>query len=184
MISARSQKHKGFSLLLAVLMGSLILSVGLGIFNLTFKESIISASGRESQYALYAADSGIECALYYDVGKNTGSGATEPNFAPYSILTSQKLAAMPYGGPLVCNGVTVTLDPAWPGEQTSTTMSTTTFKYNLPADTYSQPCVSVSVSKAKRPTDTATTTFIQARGYNTCDTSNPRRVERGLFIRY
>src|SRR4051812_23803804 len=73
---SQSQQKKGFSLLLAVLLGSLLISVGLGIFNLTFKESIISASGRESEYALYAADSGIDCALYYDI--QAGSDADRP----------------------------------------------------------------------------------------------------------
>ena len=27
-------------------------------------------------------------------------------------------------------------------------------------------------------------TYIKSRGYNTCDTSNPRRVERGIGVTY
>ncbi len=60
-------KKKGVTLLLAVLVSSLLLSIGLAIFNITIKELLISGSGRESQFAFYAADTGAECALYWDV---------------------------------------------------------------------------------------------------------------------
>ncbi len=57
---------RGFTLLLASLIASLLLSVGLSMFTIAQKEIILSSLGRDSQYAFYAADSGAECALYWD----------------------------------------------------------------------------------------------------------------------
>ena len=66
MTFGKNNNQKGFALLFAVLMSSLLLTVGLSIFSIALKELSISTSGRQSQYAFYAADSGRECALYWD----------------------------------------------------------------------------------------------------------------------
>ncbi|HEC32849.1 MAG TPA: hypothetical protein ENI63_01150 [Candidatus Kaiserbacteria bacterium] len=60
------KKERGFTLLLAVLVSGVLLAIGLAIFNITIKELLLSSSGRDSQFAFYAADSGTECALYWD----------------------------------------------------------------------------------------------------------------------
>lgn len=57
---------KGITLLIAVLTAGVLLSISLAIFNIAIKELVISSTGRESQVAFYAADSGVECALYWD----------------------------------------------------------------------------------------------------------------------
>jgi hypothetical protein len=58
--------NKGITLLIAVLIAGLLLSVSLSIFNIAMKELIISSSGRDSHISFYAADAGAECALYWD----------------------------------------------------------------------------------------------------------------------
>lgn len=58
--------RRGITLLIAVLTASLMLSISLSIFNIALKELVISSSGKDSHTAFYAADSGIECALYWD----------------------------------------------------------------------------------------------------------------------
>lgn len=58
--------NRGFTLLVAVLVSGVLLSIALAIFNITVKELLLSSSGRDSQFAFYAADSGAECALYWD----------------------------------------------------------------------------------------------------------------------
>lgn len=72
--SVKSKKLKvnccasgGFTLLFAALAGSLLFSVGIAIANLAIRELALSSAGRESQFAFYAADSGAECALYWDI---------------------------------------------------------------------------------------------------------------------
>lgn len=57
---------RGFTLFYAVLITSLLLSLGLAVFNITLKELILSSDARESQNALYAADAALECSLYWD----------------------------------------------------------------------------------------------------------------------
>jgi Tfp pilus assembly protein PilX len=58
---------KGFALLFAVLVSSLLLTIGLSIFNIALKELAISTASRQSIYAFYAADSGREYVLYRDI---------------------------------------------------------------------------------------------------------------------
>lgn len=56
----------GFTLLFAVFTASLLLAISLSILNISLKESQLTGIARESQFAFYAADAGIECALYWD----------------------------------------------------------------------------------------------------------------------
>ena len=57
----------GFTLLLSLLVISVVLSVGLGVFDIVTKELKLSSMGRESQIAFYAADAGIECFFYWEI---------------------------------------------------------------------------------------------------------------------
>lgn len=59
--------EKGFTLMLAALIASVTLALGTSIFALAQKELSLSSVGRDSQFAFYAADSGAECALYWDI---------------------------------------------------------------------------------------------------------------------
>lgn len=65
----------GFTLLYSVLVTSLLLSIGLAIFNISIKEVILSSGARDSQFAFYAADAGLECAFYWDIKGNFATTA-------------------------------------------------------------------------------------------------------------
>jgi Tfp pilus assembly protein PilX len=67
---------KGFTLLLALIVSSVVLAVGLGIYSVIIREIELSGLGRESQLAFYAADSGVECVLYWDLKKKAISTTT------------------------------------------------------------------------------------------------------------
>ncbi len=56
----------GFTLFYAVLMASLLLAIALAVLNISFKEFTLSSGARDSNVAFYAADSALECALYWD----------------------------------------------------------------------------------------------------------------------
>lgn len=60
-------KTRGFTILLAALVSSLVLSLGLSIVVIVRKSITLSSIGRDSQLSFYSADSGAECALYWDV---------------------------------------------------------------------------------------------------------------------
>ncbi|MBI2046286.1 MAG: hypothetical protein HYT28_02610 [Parcubacteria group bacterium] len=75
-IKLPSTNNNGFVLLYAVLVASIVLSIGIGLHAITLKELIISSSVRDSQLAFYAADAGTECALYWDIQGKAFSTST------------------------------------------------------------------------------------------------------------
>ncbi len=87
--SQKLEAARGFTLFYAVLMSSLLLALGLAIFNITYKELILSAGARESAIAFYAADAGLECALFWD-RKHTS--LSSPAFGFYGDSLASGLA--------------------------------------------------------------------------------------------
>jgi Tfp pilus assembly protein PilX len=64
------KNNRGFALIIAIIFTSVILSLGLSIGSLGFKQMQLASSATQSQYAFYAADAGLECALYADQQQN------------------------------------------------------------------------------------------------------------------
>lgn len=62
----KNPRQRGFTLLLAALVSSVVLAVGAAIFSIAQKQLMLSSTGRDSQFAFYAADTIAECALYWD----------------------------------------------------------------------------------------------------------------------
>lgn len=91
----RFKSQKGFTLLLAALVASIVLALGTSIFGLVQKEIILSSLGRDSQYAFYAADTGAECALYWDV-RYRYFGVDEP---------TEHVPALRCDAQIICGGV-------------------------------------------------------------------------------
>ncbi len=71
-----SRSKRGFTLLLSLVVVSIVLSVGLGVFDIVFRELMFSGMSRESQKAFYAADTGAECAMYWDIKEGLISSTT------------------------------------------------------------------------------------------------------------
>ena len=150
-------KNNGFTLFIAlVVMGTLLL-IAAGIASLATRQALISAAGRESQHAFYAADTGIECALYWDVKNPTGISA-------FATSTSSNIT---------CDGTPATVGGG------GHIYATSIFSFVLTPDPY---CVTVRVTKIYLGSVLRTT--IESKGYNTCDLSNPRRVERAVRATY
>jgi len=60
-----SHNNRGVALLLAIMITTAALAIALGILNIIIGQLTISRDARESHVALYSADVGKECALYY-----------------------------------------------------------------------------------------------------------------------
>lgn len=166
---------KGFTIFFAMLVGSLALSVGIAIYDLTVRELDLSATATQSQYAIYAADTGAECALYWDfkctLGPCTTGGAGKSAFA-----TSTQ-SVTPLSG-VVCGGQDVAA--AWVAAgypQTNSSRATTTFTLTFSPQPY---CATVTVVKAGDPLQTT----ITSKGYNTCASGPTSRLERVLQVTY
>lgn len=149
--NSKKIKNKGFALLYSVLIASVLLAIGLAIFNITIKELLLSSLGRDSQFAFYAADTGAECALYWDFKGNAfATSSTSSIECAGNII--EGMGGGGYGVPSI-------------------------FTLDFSPEPY---CSIVSVIKYELPSRTV----IESRGYNTCDTSNPRRVERAIRATY
>ncbi len=111
------KNKKGFTLLVAIIVTSMLLIISFVVANIAYKQLVLANSNQESQYAFYNADSGIECAVYWDF-KN---GYTV--FDPLIATTSMR-----------CNGQAYNTG--------GTGNATTTFTINL-----TKGCAVVSVGK-------------------------------------
>lgn len=145
---------RGFTLLMSVLISSILLALGYEIYNLAIKEVALSSSGRESQFAFFAADTGIECALWADSKLDA--------FATSSDVED-----------LDCGTASSTLN-----RQTVGSNYITTFDVTTGAGTKTQ-CTSVVVTRQDPKK-----TIIEAFGHNTCSLTNPLRLERAIRVTY
>lgn len=172
---------RGFTVFFAVLVASLALAIGLAVYDLLLRELELSQTARESQYAIYAADTGVECALYwdfhYDNGTEVGSAfatSTESNPPTSNIrCNDQDVAA------------TAVAASTWPQTE-SATAATTTFEVYLVAGDTTSPCALVEVAKyAENPGDPPITKVV-SRGRNTsCSAvTSGLQIERALEVNY
>ncbi|OGZ41340.1 MAG: hypothetical protein A3C80_03355 [Candidatus Ryanbacteria bacterium RIFCSPHIGHO2_02_FULL_45_43] len=67
----RKGQKAGFTLLYSLIITSIILVINAGIFSIIIKETQFAGLGRESQFAYYAAESGAECAFYWDAKQSS-----------------------------------------------------------------------------------------------------------------
>lgn len=61
-----AHNSRGFALLIAVIFMSVMLTFGLALGSFAYKQQVLASGSVESQYAFYAADAALECALYAD----------------------------------------------------------------------------------------------------------------------
>ncbi|MDR3547760.1 MAG: hypothetical protein P4M11_05765 [Candidatus Pacebacteria bacterium] len=150
--------QRGFTLLVAVILTSVILSIGLALLDISLKQITLASSSRQSQYAFYNADSALECALYWD-SIDTFDYNTEPST-----------------GTLSCEGQSFN----YTASAGASGSRTTTFTIPCAGDSTSGDGSS-DVTITKQSTNA---THFYANGYNSCIAANPQRVERGEEAKY
>lgn len=191
----RSDKVRGFTLFVAVLVSSLVLAIGFSIGSIALKQLMISGSGGGSLVAFYAADSAIECATYWD-RKNAAGDLWDQS--PFGTSTPDTADFDPNGTGL-CGSEghlynwTKTCDNS-PTCDASSLAATTTFAIDFgdPLDEKYAACAYVAVGKSTDAVTGEESTNIIARGYNTnlitasgeCNLEKQRVVERGLLQSY
>ena len=167
---ANLHANRGFTLLIAALISSVVLSLGISIFEIAQKQVSLSSMGRDSQFAFYTADTGAECALFWDlrsdIHPNTFATSTASSPAP-NVSCNQTDAA-----------VTVTSAAA--------DSATSYFQFDLAGK-----CVQVSVQKCAAECDPVQypniRSIIHADGFNTtCATvsTNSRALQRSVELHY
>ena len=154
----KNKRNAGYALYTAIILTSVLILIAYITADISSKELVLSSSSADSHLAFYNADSGVECALYWDV-KNPS--ATPPG-------SSSGFDATTPDANITCNN---TSEPVTPGTDSSGD-PTRTFTIN-----FTTGCAVVTVTKNA---DLSTT--INSLGYNSCSGSN--RLERGITTTY
>lgn len=156
---------KGFTLLFASLVGSLLLAIGIATFNIVLRELDLSSVARESRAAFYAADSGWECAFYHD-RKN-----------PAVFATSTNSRSIPNPTTIQCRNGNI-------GVASTREAFSAVSTFRMPLD--GTACADVTITKDDNDNkDKISSTKIEARGKNDCTANpNPNRVERAIRVKY
>jgi hypothetical protein len=151
-----SKNQTGFAMLFTVLIVSLILSIAIGISNLSFKQTVLSSLAKDSQISFYEADTAIECGLYYDTALLSFPLGTNDT----TVLAN-----------ISCGNNTFSYD--------NTQSYTDYIVYKQVVSDATKPCSTLLFDKSTNPGKS----IVQGRGYNIC-TSSVRQVERALEVRY
>jgi hypothetical protein len=77
----------GFVILFTILISAIIFSMGLGIYSIAIRQTVLSSTAREATQAFYSADAGIECALLAESTQQITSAA---NNAPGSVTCNNQ----------------------------------------------------------------------------------------------
>lgn len=192
-ILQKNNKQKGFTLLFAVLISTLVLSISATVTSIALRQTIISTTGRESQYAFYAANTAMECAFYWDV-----IGHKDTNQSDKVVFPAPGQTRVSDGTDINCAGGNITNGDGFDynnQEWNTNTSGQTTFyidvhdAFNIKDDSRTSKfnhhyCAQATVKKQINSSTGIITTTIEAKGYNTCDPNNSRRVERGLIQVY
>lgn len=163
--------RSGFVILFAVVISSIILSITLGVANIALKEIKFSTSAKETNYSFFAADTGIECALFNDKPPSAFPLPGLPTDIACASGTPTFVSSDPGGDPTGINGGTYTLFVVGLG---NTNVN----------------CAKVTVLKTKSGSDILTTVI--SKGYNTggenasscANPPNPSRIEREIKVTY
>lgn len=161
-ILLKTQRQKGYAILFAVILVSIISLISFGLSNTIYKQVMLSSGARDSQLAFYESDMAMDCALYIDNQTNdlTNGQASftcgiDKNEKPYTLNIG-----------------------------TATIQNQTV--YNLKPDTLIansiDPCFRINITKDNSANKTAT--IILANGYNICNENNNRTVERTIEVKY
>lgn len=150
------KQNKGFVALFTVLIAAVVLSMAVGIASIALKQIVLSASATDANKSFYAADTGIECALYHDIKGLPGS-SFDPGVTNFQID---------------CSGMNIFV-----GQPTLGTFLEFPVEVGLNGDS----CAYVTVDKASEPG----MTHVTSRGVNVgCGDTSPRLVERVIFVTY
>lgn len=151
---AKLQRSGGFVILFVVVVSSIILAVTLAVANISLKEIKFGTSAKDTNDALFAADTGAECALINDKS------------------TSNSFVQTGGSGTVSCLGQTIPLNGAYPS-----------WNFILSGlGSGGLGCAKVSVDKTVSPTAVISKGY--NIGDASCVSSSTNRVERQLELSY
>lgn len=155
----RKSSSSGFVILFAVTISSILLSIALGVSNITLKEVKFGTSARDTNNAFFAADTAIECALFND---------------------KPPTSSFPIAGP--ATGITCGSNTFTPAFSSNSGVGLYSFSV-IGLGGAGTSCATVTITK-----NPDGTTAIVSKGYNigdsSCESTNPDRIERQIEVNY
>ncbi len=159
---------RGMTLLIAVILSSVVLSVALSLLDISYKQILLASSAKQSQYAFYNADAALECALYWDQRIDAFNYTLNP-------------AYMTFPGKITCadpSGNVQSIYPTVPPNSSTVVGSVRTTVFSIPCQAGGT-SGTVTITKSNTSGGSIYTT-----GFSSCSATDPRRIERGLTITY
>ena len=155
------KNNRGFVILFAVTLASILLTISLGVSNIALREIKFSTSAKDTNDAFFAADTGTECALFND---------KPPTRFPVAGPAT----------PLTCASATPTY---------SAGSNTGLYSFSVTSlGSGGNSCAKVTVFKDGATDPPYIITTVVSKGYNigdaSCASSNPDRIEREIRVSY
>lgn len=195
------KNQKGFALLMAVILTSTLLLITYSLSSITLKEITLSYAGKDSELAFYAADTGVECAQYWDIRNDGADQSAFSTITPNNQITcNNNIIKGDRGDTAGANSIVDIVPQTSPVTRAyfgKTSDGTSLFQFCINGDcagstngvtNISGPCAIVTVTKkdaiANGTNEPYVVTTIESRGYNTCNTDSSQRFERALYVSY
>lgn len=154
---AKLERNKGFAILFAVMISSVILAVTLSVGNILLKEIKFGTSAKDTNSAFFAADIGIECALTND--KSSSKSFVETGGS----------------GKVTCLGRNVSL----------TTNNYPNFAFTLSGlGTDGKACAKVTVDKSSTASIVVSKGYNDGGDIANLCTQGPNSIERELYVSF
>lgn len=148
--------NHGIALLFTLLIIGVAISLSTGVFNIILGELKIGEGARESMRAFFAADSGVECILYWDLKEQA------------FVFDKEKT--------ITCMGSSPSFSRS---SQTINGKAAIVYQSTAPFALTNGACVSLTVIKFSDGSSR-----IEALGENTCNPAATRVVQRGIEVNY
>ena len=169
---AKRERSEGFVLLFAVTLSAILLAIALGISNIALREIQFGTSAKDTNDAFFAADTGTECAQFYDRSYDT-TGVI-PNTT--NIFEND----VTFVGSMTCVGISPEAFTYYPPNMWS---------FSISGLNGGQGCAIITVEKTLDVNGKPVATTITSNGYNngggssTCAPGS-NAVERQIQITY
>lgn len=165
----RVRRARGFALLVAIVLSAVAAVVTFALASLAYKSLLLASDALQSQYAFYAADSALECALLGDRGNVT---------FPYT-QTQGTVST------LTCAGSSISFKSSnFNGDDTVTVWSASSnqgwFTTNTDPNNISR-CARITVYKTNQ---NVTSIFAEGLNVDCSNRADPRALERSIKAFY
>lgn len=180
----KNKKVTGFVLLYAVLLVSIVLTISLSLYNITYRQLLLSSTLLESIKSFYVMDGAVDCVTYWGRTRGTKGGVVGGNGYAFGAFVQG------YGplDPDISNKIYCAEDDITLSHTQSGGYYSTNFTINNPSP--DSACAVVKVMMGDNASAAINNNAL-INGYNLgnkpltneCDDpTNPRRVERGVSL--